>query len=110
MIRSRAWIAGPGGACTLAWVPRVDPGASCEVGLLAEGGRARLRRVDPHRAGHRRWVGDASHEALGMRRVGECEHVGPRGDAPRGAAEMDVLGREQADARVVMRGVVPGEE
>ena len=45
-----------------------------------------------------------------MRRVGRGEHGGARGDAILGQADVHVVGREQAEAGVVMRGVVPGEE
>ena len=45
-----------------------------------------------------------------MRRIRRGEHVGARGQALRGQAEVHVVGREQAKAAVVMGLVVPGEE
>ena len=45
-----------------------------------------------------------------MGRVGGGEHSRARGDALLGQAVMHVGGRQQAEADVMMLGVVPGEE
>ena len=47
---------------------------------------------------------------LGVGRIGRGEHAGALGHALLGQAEVHVVGREQAEAAVVMFGVVPGEE
>ena len=45
-----------------------------------------------------------------MSRIGGGEHGAARGDALLSQAEVHVVGRQQAEAAVVMGGVVPGEE
>ena len=52
----------------------------------------------------------AGGEAFRMRGVGRGEHEGPRGHAQLGHVVMHVGGREQAEGRVMVLGVVPGEE
>src|SRR6266566_2217377 len=72
--------------------------------------RARLGGIDPDlggRCGRRR---TARGKALGVGRIGRGEHAGALGHALLGQAEVHGVGREQAEAAVVMFGVVPGEE
>ena len=45
-----------------------------------------------------------------MRRIGRCEHNRPRRDAFLGQTLMHVSGRQEPEARMMMLGVVPGEE
>ncbi len=52
----------------------------------------------------------AGGEAFRVRGVGRGEHEGSRGHALLGHAVMHVSGREQAEGRVMVLGVVPGEE
>jgi hypothetical protein len=49
-------------------------------------------------------------EAFGMSGVGCGQHPAPRLDALLGKPVVDLVGREQAEARVVVLGVVPREE
>ena len=52
----------------------------------------------------------AGGEAFQVGGVGRGEHEGPRGHALLGHVVMHVGGREQAEGRVMVLGVVPGEE
>ena len=72
--------------------------------------RARLGGIDPDLRGRRRRRRPARGKPLGMRRIRRGEHVGARGQALRGQADVHVVGREQPEAAVVMFCVVPGEE
>jgi len=71
---------------------------------------AGVRGVDPDLFGEFGDPGRARHEALRTGGVGSGENLLPPPDHLRGAAEVDLLGREQADAAVPVFGVVPGEE
>src|SRR2546425_10233839 len=72
--------------------------------------RAALGGIDPDLGGHRRRGRRARRKPLGMGRVGRGEHGRARRDALLGQAVMHVGGRQQAEAGVMVLGVVPGEE
>src|SRR5206468_4652353 len=83
-----------------------------DLGLRNAPGRGehRLRPVDPD-LGRQCWrSGQPCDEALGMGGVGGGEHPSPRRDPLLGKPVVDLVGREQAEARVVMLGVVPRKE
>ena len=78
--------------------------------LCAVGRRDGECTVDP---GFRRELGElrrASRKAVGSGGVGRGEHLLSVLDHLEGAAEVDLLGREQADVAVAVFGVVPLEE
>jgi hypothetical protein len=55
-------------------------------------------------------MGQTREEAFRMRGIGRGEHGRPRRDACLGQAMMHVRGREQAEAGMMVLGVVPGEK
>jgi hypothetical protein len=69
-----------------------------------------LRRVDPDRLGEVGRLGRSFDEALGMRRVGRREDALPMGADDGRVAEVDDRGRQESEAAVMMRVVVPVKE
>ena len=69
-----------------------------------------MRWIDPGRSGKLRRLWRLADEALGMSGVGGVEHLSPGVVGVLSLAVVDDLGREQADARVTVLGVVPAEE
>ena len=72
--------------------------------------RSGLGWVDPDFRGARRRLWEAAREALRVCGMGRGEHGDPRGHALLGEAVVHIVGRQQAQAAVMMFGVVPGEE
>src|SRR5207247_6595129 len=68
------------------------------------------RGVDPDGGWERRGLGRPEYEALGMGGVGGRQDVGAVSANARGLAVMDHGRREQSDAAMPVRRVVPGEE
>ena len=66
-----------------------------------------LWRVDPGDGGQGWWPGG---EPLGMLAVGGSQHAGPADLDGCGGAVVNVGGGVQAQARVPVLGVIPGEE
>src|SRR5207245_6343447 len=72
-------------------------------------GRIALGGIDPDLRRHRRRGRGARGKPFGMGRVGRGEHGRARRDALLGPAVVHVGGRQQAEADVMVLGVVPGE-
>ena len=66
--------------------------------------------VDPHSVGQRRQSWQAVGKPLGMGPVGSFKDGRALGALGLGESIVDIVGREEADAGVVVLGVVPGEE
>ena len=65
-----------------------------------------LGRIDPHFDGTRRRLGEAGGEAFRMRAIRRGEHRGPRHHALLGQTMVHVMRHQQAEAAVVVFGVV----
>ena len=63
---------------------------------------SRLGRIDPHFHGTRRRPGEAGGEAFRVRAIRRGKHSGPRHDTLRGQTMVHVVGRQQAEAAVVV--------
>jgi hypothetical protein len=68
------------------------------------------RRVDPYHSGPRWWSGVHPNEAFGIPLESLAENSLALGHDVVCPAMVEHFGREQADAAVMVLGVVPGEE
>ena len=87
-----------------------EPSFSPVGQLCAVGRRDGECAVDPDLRRELRGLRRATHEAVGAGGVGRGQHVLPVLDHLGGAAEVDLPGREQADAAVAVFSIVPLEE